>query len=180
MTAGSILFTRGEDPLRADKLNAAFAERLLVVGDTMLGPLVLFRDPQVPFEAVTKQYTDALVTSKLTGFLSTTGGTMYGPLFLFRAPQTAMEASTKQYTDAKAASVAAGYLPLTGGTLLVILPPHQGSTSSGGIALHVNSTSGLTMARQVSGFLQWQSQRALVRHRLVVASMVDKADSGLI
>jgi hypothetical protein len=117
MTAGSILFTRGEDPLRADKLNAAFAERLLVVGDTMLGPLVLFRDPQVPFEAVTKQYTDALVTGKLTGFLSTTGGTMYGPLFLFRAPQTAMEASTKQYTDAKAASVAAGYLPLTGGTL---------------------------------------------------------------
>jgi hypothetical protein len=31
MTAGSISFTRGEDPLRADKLNAAFAERLLVV-----------------------------------------------------------------------------------------------------------------------------------------------------
>jgi hypothetical protein len=49
MTAGAISFTRGEDPLRADKLNAAFVERVLLSGDTMTGPLVLSRDPQLPF-----------------------------------------------------------------------------------------------------------------------------------
>lgn len=70
MTAGAISYTRGEDPLRADKLNASFSERLLVAGDTMSGPLVLSRDPVQPFEASTKQYVDALVTQALVGFLA--------------------------------------------------------------------------------------------------------------
>jgi hypothetical protein len=65
MTAGSLSYTRGEDPLRADKLNASFSERLLVAGDTMTGPLILSRPPVQPFEAATKAYIDNLLTVKL-------------------------------------------------------------------------------------------------------------------
>jgi hypothetical protein len=65
MTAGTISFFTGEDPLRASKLNAAFAERLLLAGDTMAGPLILSRPPVLPFEAATKAYIDNLLTVKL-------------------------------------------------------------------------------------------------------------------
>jgi hypothetical protein len=59
MSGSSTVFMRGEHPLRADKLNTAFSERVLRGGDNMSGPLVLYRDPQKPFEAATKQYVDA-------------------------------------------------------------------------------------------------------------------------
>lgn len=60
-TAGTISFYRGEDPLRADKLNSAFVERLYRGGDTMTGFLTLFADPIDPFHAATKQYVDRLL-----------------------------------------------------------------------------------------------------------------------
>lgn len=62
MSGGQISFIRGENPLAADKLNAAFAERILRSGDTMGGPLFLFRDPSQPLEAVTKRYVDSRAT----------------------------------------------------------------------------------------------------------------------
>jgi hypothetical protein len=74
MTAGLILYVRGEDPLRADKLNASFSERLLVSGDAMTGPLLLARDPVKPFEAATRHYVDALVTQALGNVLVTGSG----------------------------------------------------------------------------------------------------------
>jgi Collagen triple helix repeat (20 copies). len=55
----SVTFTRGENPLRADKLNQAFSERVSRGGDTMQGPLYLRGDPKVFNEAATKQYVDA-------------------------------------------------------------------------------------------------------------------------
>jgi len=54
----STSFTRGENPLRADKLNQAFSERVSRNGDTMTGMLKLWRDPIDPFDAATKQYID--------------------------------------------------------------------------------------------------------------------------
>src|SRR4051812_42819927 len=107
MTAGTISFTRGEDPLRADKLNAGFNERLLRAGDSMTGPLILSRDPQSPFEASTKQYIDALVTAKLSGFLAVTGGTLTGFLTLHADPTNPLHAATKQYVDLR---TGAGYI----------------------------------------------------------------------
>jgi hypothetical protein len=115
MTAGQISFTRGEDPLRADKLNSAFSERLLVSGDIMTGRLLLVSPPVLPTEAASKSYVDSLVSSKLTGFLSTTGGTLTGYLTLVGDPVNPLHAATKQYTDNL---VASSYLPLTGGTLI--------------------------------------------------------------
>ena len=54
----SVTFTRGENPLRADKLNSALAERVSRSGDTMQGQLLLRGDPIVWNEAATKQYVD--------------------------------------------------------------------------------------------------------------------------
>lgn len=54
-------FTRGENPLRADKLNTALDERVARSGDEMSGPLLLSRDPVDPFESATKQYVDTRV-----------------------------------------------------------------------------------------------------------------------
>ena len=54
----STTFVRGEDPLRADKLNTAFSERVSRTGDTMQGLLTLARDPVNAFDAATKQYVD--------------------------------------------------------------------------------------------------------------------------
>ena len=55
----STMFTRGENPLRADKLNQAFSERVSRDGDTMLGMLQLARDPVAALDAATKQYVDS-------------------------------------------------------------------------------------------------------------------------
>lgn len=55
----STSFTRGENPLRADKLNTAFGERVARSGDTMQGMLTLHGNPVGPFDAATKQYVDA-------------------------------------------------------------------------------------------------------------------------
>ena len=58
MSGSNTSFTRGENPLRADKLNTAFSERVLRNGDQMVGSLLLAHDPVQPFEAATKQYVD--------------------------------------------------------------------------------------------------------------------------
>src|SRR4051812_19887652 len=58
MSGTSIVFARGENPLRADKLNAAFSERLLRAGDTMTGMLKLATDPVLELDAVPKRYVD--------------------------------------------------------------------------------------------------------------------------
>ena len=57
-TATKTSFTRGEDPLRADKLNTALSERVSRAGDQMDGYLALVGDPVAPFDAATKQYVD--------------------------------------------------------------------------------------------------------------------------
>ena len=58
----STSFTRGENPLRADKLNTAFSERVSRGGDTMQGMLRLAGDPVVAFDAATKQYVDRILS----------------------------------------------------------------------------------------------------------------------
>lgn len=54
----STTFSRGENPLKADKLNTALSERIARSGDTMVGMLTLARDPIAAFDAATKQYVD--------------------------------------------------------------------------------------------------------------------------
>jgi len=54
----SVSFYRGENPLRAEKLNEALNERVSRGGDQMLGPLMLYRSPQQTNEAATKSYVD--------------------------------------------------------------------------------------------------------------------------
>jgi hypothetical protein len=54
----STIFVRGENPLKADKLNTAFSERVSRGGDTMQGLLRLAQDPVNAFDAATKQYVD--------------------------------------------------------------------------------------------------------------------------
>jgi len=114
-----VIFFRGENPLRADKLNLAFSERVYRGGDTMLGKLVLAMDPVNALDAATKQYVDRnFLYSLQAAFLPLTGGTMQGYIALHSDPVSGMQAATKQYVDTKVASVGAGvYLPLTGGTL---------------------------------------------------------------
>lgn len=58
MSGTKTSFTRGENPLRADKLNTAFSERVARSGDTMAGMLTLWADPANTFDAATKQYVD--------------------------------------------------------------------------------------------------------------------------
>lgn len=155
MTAGSISYTRGEDPLRADKLNASFSERLLVAGDTMTGPLILSRDPLQPFEAATKQYLDAQVTNRLTGFLSTTGGTLTGFLTLNANPVNPLHAATKQYVDNSA------FLPLAGGTLTGLLT--VGLNAAGGAEMRINSAAGTTryLSYATAGQMRWRAYASL-------------------
>jgi hypothetical protein len=68
----TVTFGRGENPLRADKLNAAFGERVLRIGDTMQGPLTLARNPTGAFEAATKQYVDNHVSVSILPIATTT------------------------------------------------------------------------------------------------------------
>ncbi len=116
---GPVTFFRGEDPLKASKLNLAFSERVLRTGDTMLGKLVLAMDPTAPFDAVTKQYLDRnFIYSLNAAYLQLAGGTMQGYIKLHADPSAPMDAATRQYVDSKVSSIGAGiYLPLVGGTL---------------------------------------------------------------
>ena len=59
----STTFSRGENPLKADKLNTAFSERISRSGDTMTGLLTLVGNPVSAFDAATKQYVDTQVSS---------------------------------------------------------------------------------------------------------------------
>ena len=52
-------FYRGENPLRADKLNEAFSERIMRSGDAMSGPLLVMPVPTSYNEAASKQYVDS-------------------------------------------------------------------------------------------------------------------------
>jgi hypothetical protein len=99
----STSFSRGESPLRAEKLNQAFSERVNRLGDTMYGILTLARDPIGLLDAATKRYVDSRAGSGGGGnggtYLPLSGGTMSGSLFLYADPINPLEATTKQYVD---------------------------------------------------------------------------------
>lgn len=146
-----IAFFRGEDPLRADKLNAAFSERVLRVGDTMIGMLTLSQDPVQPFHAVTKQYVDTNYRyALLAEFLPLTGGIMQGPIALSADPSTAMHAATKQYVDSQVATgvgaTPSTTLPLVEGTAAIGVlttyarADHVHPTGGGGSSVTVSDT----------------------------------------
>ena len=68
----STTFSRGENPLKADKLNTALDERVNRSGDTMAGSLTLSGDPTNAFHAATKQYVDTKAGSiQVTGGVTT-------------------------------------------------------------------------------------------------------------
>jgi hypothetical protein len=90
MSGSSTVFSRGENPLRADKLNTAFSERVLRTGDDMSGALTLPANPIRQNEASNKEYVDektadlqfALLSDLATGFITegATGVTIDGTL----------------------------------------------------------------------------------------------------
>lgn len=129
--AGSV--TNLGDAIQATvtEIYRALDARVLREGDTMEGPLILWRDPQGALEAVTKRYVDQLVSVLNTTLrayidaqdaalqedfrtrvsavdaakINRAGDTMAGPLILAREPVLSMEAATRAYV---AASVEAG------------------------------------------------------------------------
>jgi hypothetical protein len=101
MSGSTTMFTRGEYPLRADKLNTAFSERLLRSGDQMTGSLLLARDPQIWNEAATKQYTDSKLGNVVGMYLPLSGGTLTGPLTLASDPIALLHPASKQYVDVR-------------------------------------------------------------------------------
>jgi len=74
-------------------------------GDTMLGPLLLARDPVEPMEAVTKQYCDNADQSLALNKVARAGDTMTGPLVLHGNPAGPLEAVPRQFVDAIALQV---------------------------------------------------------------------------
>jgi hypothetical protein len=125
----STTFVRGENPLKADKLNTAFSERVSRGGDTMQGFLKLAADPVQAFDAATKQYVDRFTSMGVpTGAYigSAPPGNVLGPLWW----DTNSGQLFIQYNDGtstqwvSASSVTADqllasnlFLPLTGGTV---------------------------------------------------------------
>ena len=149
MSGSMTSFTRGENPLRADKLNQALSERVSRAGDTMTGMFTLWRDPVNPFDAATKQYADSAVQFGLSHiggpFLPLAGGTLTGSLTLAADPTVALGAATKQYVDAHAG----GSNP--GGAVIATTPP---AGSAG--ALWWDSIGGQLYVRyDDSNSLQW-------------------------
>lgn len=128
MSGSTIVFSRGEDPLRADKLNKAFSERVIRSGDTMLGPFTLARDPVVSMEAATKQYVDNYLFGASGMFLPLTGGTLTGSLILHADPTANLQAATKSYVDSMAAmgvnsfNTRTGEVTLTNADVIAVLP----------------------------------------------------------
>lgn len=80
-------------------------------GDTMTGDLILYRNPTVPLQAVTKQYVDALVVAgvPVNTFLPVSGGSMTGFLTLNANPTANLHAVPRQYVH--------NFVPLSGGTM---------------------------------------------------------------
>jgi hypothetical protein len=125
----STTFVRGENPLKADKLNTAFSERVSRGGDTMQGFLKLAADPVQAFDAATKQYVDRFTSMGVpTGAYigSAPPGNVLGPLWWdTNSGQLFIQyndGSSTQWVSAN--SVTADqllasnlFLPLTGGTV---------------------------------------------------------------
>jgi len=142
-----VTFFRGENPLKADKLNLAFSERVYRGGDTMTGVLTLWRDPVLALEAATKQYVDNKIVSIGTGsYLPLTGGILTGPLTvgaspnssLFIVPGAAIGNSPRIYTNATSpAGIAFGN---TNENTLVLRP---GAASTNSIVFTRTGTGGI-------------------------------------
>ena len=175
MSGSAISFTRGEDPLRADKLNAAFAERVLRSGDTMTGYLTLVGDPIDPFHAATKQYIDSAVITAVGGaYLPLTGGTLTGPLTVggtLALPGGVLAATNTGNFDIKTGATTSlvrllnnnsASLLLVGGTSAPVNRLSlTASNASGNIGIAANGSDtdiSMNLAAKGAGFLNAQSR----------------------
>jgi len=97
----------------AQNINLGSLNYVQKSGDTMTGDLILYQNPTVPLQAVTKQYVDALVLSGAgvapNTFLPVSGGSMTGFLTLNANPTTNLHAVPRQYVH--------NFVPLSGGTM---------------------------------------------------------------
>jgi len=106
-----------DDTATRDYISGETTGKVARAGDTMAGPLVLWRDPVGDLEAVTKQYSDQAIAAVTVAFaaaddniaanyLPLAGGTLTGPLTLASNPTGSLEAATKQYVDNKGTGLA--------------------------------------------------------------------------
>jgi len=132
----STTFFRGENPLKADKLNTAFAERVSRGGDTMQGMLRLAADPVAAFDAATKQYVDRFTSMGVpTGAYigAAPPGNTLAPLWwdtnsgqLFIQYNDGSSTQWVSANSVDAAQLEGSFLPLTGGVVsgkLTVQPP---------------------------------------------------------
>lgn len=97
----------------AQNINLGSLNYVQKSGDTMTGDLILYRDPTVPLQAVTKQYVDSFVLSSANippgVFVPVSGGSMTGFLTLTANPTANLHAVPRQYVH--------NFVPLSGGTM---------------------------------------------------------------
>jgi hypothetical protein len=155
-------FTRGENPLRADKLNQAFSERLNRQGDTMQGMLTLWRDPVNPFDAATKQYIDRNSIPPISVSDTPPNSPPNGSLWFDSVGQQLYvrynDPNSVQWVPATNVAALAGggpFLPLSGGTVTGATTFNAGLTSQyPGTANRLTSTPTHPSATYVPGSSQ--------------------------
>ena len=109
----------------AQNINLGSLNYVQKSGDTMTGDLILYRDPTVPLQAVTKQYVDSFVLSSANippgVFVPVSGGSMTGFLTLTANPTANLHAVPRQYVH--------NFVPLSGGTMTGNLILNGGPTA---------------------------------------------------
>jgi len=103
-----------------DALLTTFNLKVNKAGDTMLGPLMLWRHPVEPMEAATKQYVDDGDAALDQAKVNRAGDTMLGPLILADDPTSPLGAVTRRMLDALAFEVQ-GKVNRSGDTMTGVL-----------------------------------------------------------
>lgn len=76
-TLGEISTAIGNDPDFINNITGLANDAVKRVGDTMTGPLIMSRDPQLPLEATTKQWVEYKLNEQTTDFIEEGANNLY-------------------------------------------------------------------------------------------------------
>jgi hypothetical protein len=76
-TLGEISTAIGNDPNFINNITTLANNAVIRAGDTMTGPLIMFRDPQLPLEATTKQWVEYKLNEQTTDFIEEGTNNLY-------------------------------------------------------------------------------------------------------